>query len=156
MSSTANSNTLALQFNGLLSINNVENFFGTGTFPDRYWVLTDVGFFDNINDEDFPLDALPGDILIDVNRNRYRYEGETGTGSIIKSLPWEDQTSGYGFIQAGAYFIFRPSQYCNLYQHGRQSLLLSETIVEYMSQKLIIRLKNYYADQQEELLTVWL
>ena len=131
----------SLYFNGIFTINSLNTTSGTGSWPNREWIVTSFFFNDNLDTSNLG-NANPGDYLIDTDRNRFIYQGLVFTpvaGIGLAELPWDDQvmsiTPLYTNPLLGKTFLFQLVPNCELYQHGRENLEIPEEIVEYLSQK---------------------
>jgi len=143
-----NSENKELIFNGKLTILSIDA--PIGTWPNRQWILDDISFDDNLDGKDLIVDGRPGDIFLDISRNRFELIGFTGASSdqpIIQETPWDDVITEisppYTNPELSSGFIFRPTPNCELFQHGRPQLGIDGTIVEYLSQKA-----NYQIEQE--------
>lgn len=133
-----NSENRALIFNVQFNISTVSSL--SGSYPSRIFVVTVFNINDNLDSRGL-LDANVGDIVIDSSRNRFIYQGFNAVplGLLLLEDPWDDIAGlvvpPYSTPAPGSTFLFRMTPNCQVYQHGRVSLGIPETIVEYLSQK---------------------
>lgn len=119
----------------------------SGSWPSRTFLISLFTINDNLDSRGL-IDASVGDILIDNNRNRFIYQGFNlaPPGLLFLEDPWNDIVDAtgptYTLPTEGNNYFFRLTPNCELYQHGRVSLGISETIVEYLSQKANYQLEE--------------
>ena len=149
---SSDSTTKSLQFNMSFDIQGLVDMSGTGTFPEKQWIVTTFSYTDNFDARIFPDDAMIDDVFISDYRNRYLYKGPTGpTGSpigyVFQSHPWSDQSStDYNTLTTGNGFLFRETPNCKLMQFGREQLNMPEQIVHYLAQKAHYQIDEILCD----------
>ena len=135
------SNQRSLIFNGQLNIQGLLSPTGTGTFPNRQWVVTNFTFINTV--DNFSINnAQPGDLVIDNQRYRYIFQGFNGSpyGLILQEQPWTGQTQfehGSPFLGTG--IIYRTTPNCEYYQFGSLPSLPT-FLSQYMDQKIIYQI----------------
>lgn len=141
------SQSLSLIFNGQLVIFTVSLL--SGSYPNRRFLVSQFVFNENLDNRSL-INARDTDVLIDSVRNRFIFRGfnlVAPFGLFFDEDPWEDIRNdvvpSYSTPSLGTCFLFRKTPNCELYQHGRVALGISETIVEYMSQKTNYQIEEF-------------